>query len=319
MATAETQAAKIGRQLPQQEVSSSAQQIIGEITASQYPVSKSYLAATVFPDIAIEEAKQLLNPYVAEAKRFVTRNGQITVVTTPNKYGGEEYSLVANSKPPQNGVVWTRGAHPDTQKRLDGKSVAASDMSKLVTLAKQGSQEAFSQIYALFYPKIVNYLRYRLYGNLDTVQDLAGDVFLKILEKFNTYQPMNGTPFSSWVYTIAHNHLVDYLRTNGKMNATSLESLLVRFNNGSSIPRQIGEVVDIEDLAVTSAEIDDIMDLIKHLTPDQQEVIRRRFLEDRSVADTARIMGRKKVAVKQLQGRGIRALRRLALKKELRV
>lgn len=315
MSVAETQAGKAGGQSPQQEVSPLARQIIDKITASQHPVSMSYLATIVFPGTAIDDAKRLLTPYLAEAKRFVTRDGQTAVVTTPGRYGGKEFSLVPNHKPPQNGVVWTRGAHPDTQERLNGKSVAASDMSRLVALAQEGSKEAFGRIYAVFYPKIVSYLRYHLNGNSDIAQDLASDIFLKTMDKLSTYQAMDNIPFTAWVYRIAHNHLVDYLRTNGTMDVASLEGLLVKFNSGSSIPRQIGEVVDIEELAITSAEIGEVRQLMQHLTPDQRRVILHRFLEDRSIADTARIMERSEGSVKQLQARALRALGILASKK----
>jgi RNA polymerase sigma-70 factor (ECF subfamily) len=56
------------------------------------------------------------------------------------------------------------------------------------------------------------------------------------------------------------------------------------------------------------------MDLIKNglgrLTAEQRQVIVLRFLEDKSLAETAALMQRTEEAVKKLQSRGLAALRR---------
>ena len=50
-------------------------------------------------------------------------------------------------------------------------------------------------------------------------------MFLKALEKLGSYQ-FSGVPFSAWLYRIAHNRLVDYLRAQPKKQGISLDECL---------------------------------------------------------------------------------------------
>jgi RNA polymerase sigma-70 factor (ECF subfamily) len=56
--------------------------------------------------------------------------------------------------------------------------------------------------------------------------------------------------------------------------------------------------------------LDQIKAGLARLTPQQREVIVLRFLEGRSLAETAEIAGRNEDAVKKLQARGLASLRR---------
>ena len=56
-----------------------------------------------------------------------------------------------------------------------------------------------------------------------------------------------------------------------------------------------------------------VADLLDQLTPEQARVLTHRFIEDRSIEETAVLVGRSTTAVKALQRRGIRSARRLAL------
>jgi RNA polymerase sigma-70 factor (ECF subfamily) len=62
----------------------------------------------------------------------------------------------------------------------------------------------------------------------------------------------------------------------------------------------------------------DIGAAMRHLTEDQQTVLSLRFLLDRSVADTARLMNRSDDAVKNLQRRALAAMQRALLQSDYR-
>lgn len=66
---------------------------------------------------------------------------------------------------------------------------------------------------------IINYV-YRMMGNYDTAVDLSQEVFLKVylsLDKYDkTYK------FSTWLYKIASNQTIDYLRKK-KLNVVSID------------------------------------------------------------------------------------------------
>jgi RNA polymerase sigma-70 factor, ECF subfamily len=168
----------------------------------------------------------------------------------------------------------------------------------LISLAKQGDSAAFGALYEEYAPTIYRFLRRRLYGPDEIVEDLTEDVFVKVFEKLGQYED-RGRPFAAWLYRVAQNRLVDYLRAAPRSAATSLDnvSTVAERNTDSAF----SSVLDRQVLAPALAQ----------LTAEQRRVIELRFIEAMSVADTAIVMERTEEAVKKLQARGLASLRRL--------
>jgi RNA polymerase sigma-70 factor (ECF subfamily) len=103
-------------------------------------------------------------------------------------------------------------------------TISAREAAELVARAQQGDQMAFASLYEQYLPLIYRFLRRRLDGSDEIVEDLAEDVFVKVYEKLDRYVE-RGLPFTAWLYRIAHNHLVDYLRTLPRMSAHSLDEV----------------------------------------------------------------------------------------------
>src|SRR5207244_6458440 len=94
----------------------------------------------------------------------------------------------------------------------------------LVTRAQAGDTAAFGDLYEQYSPLVFRFLRRRIDGSDEVVEDLAEDVFVKVYEKLDRYVE-RGLPFTAWLYRIAHNHLVDYLRSLPRMAAHSLDDV----------------------------------------------------------------------------------------------
>jgi len=98
------------------------------------------------------------------------------------------------------------------------------------------------------------------------------------------------------LYRIAHNAVVDHFR--GQKVSVDLE-------RAAEIPDEL----DIEREAIDSEEIGGLYREIVSLPAAQAEVLMLRFIEDRSVSETAMILDKKEVTVRALQFKGIRNLR----------
>jgi RNA polymerase sigma-70 factor (ECF subfamily) len=170
-------------------------------------------------------------------------------------------------------------------------------VAELVIQAQQGDQAAFATIYEEYSPLVYRFLRRRLDGSDEVVEDLTEDVFVKVYEKLDRYVE-RGLPFTAWLYRIAHNHLVDYLRTLPRMTAHSLDDVAEVPERQASAA--YGRVLDRQSLEPALAR----------LTPEQRQAIELRFMEGMSVAETASSMGRSEEAVKKLQARALANLRR---------
>jgi RNA polymerase sigma-70 factor (ECF subfamily) len=188
---------------------------------------------------------------------------------------------------------------PESAADFAGSKPALSqqEIQELVARAQGGEGDAFAQLYDLYSKKIHSYLRYHLNGKVDLAEDLAADVFVKAMEKIGSYQ-FSGVPFSAWLYRIAHNHLIDYLRALPKKQGVPLDEC-----NGVDDPSAERALSD----TLTQQQL---KGALTGLTQEQRQVIVLRFLEDRSIADTARLMSKNEDAIKQLQVRALRNMRR---------
>lgn len=167
----------------------------------------------------------------------------------------------------------------------------------LVERAQAGDGEAFGELYERLAPKVYSYLYYHLKGQTHLAEDLTEEVFVKVIEKLGRYQN-RGLPFSAWLFRIAHNHLVDYLRAQPKLGMSSLEAC-------HAVPERRAE--QSLELTLTHTEL---ARALAHLTEDQRRVVVLRFLQGMSTAETARILGKTEDAVKKLQARGLQVLRK---------
>ncbi len=171
------------------------------------------------------------------------------------------------------------------------------DEERLVGRAQKGEQEAFSQLYEENFDKIYRYVIVRI-GNEAEAEDLTQQVFMKALESIASFK-WKGVPVSAWLFRIAHNQVVDYLRKKTKQTTVALDE---------SIPSSHG---DPEMVVENKQDFERILSATKQLTPAQQEVISLRFVSELSVAEVARVMGRSGGAVKALQHSALVALRKI--------
>ena len=170
------------------------------------------------------------------------------------------------------------------------------DEQSLVQRAQQHDQEAFAQLYERYFDKIYRYVAFKI-GNRVEAEDMTQQVFVNALHSISSYK-WRGFPFSAWLFRIAHNQVVDYLRKRARQPAISLnEPLVASEGNPHNITEQ---KMNIEQLVLATRE----------LTSAQQEVILLRFSGELPIAQVASIMGKSEGAVKALQHSAIVALRK---------
>jgi RNA polymerase sigma-70 factor (ECF subfamily) len=176
-------------------------------------------------------------------------------------------------------------------------TIGAKQAAELVARAQRGDQVAFATLYEQYRPLVYRFLRRRLDGADETVEDLTEDVFVKLYEKLDRYVE-RGVPFTAWLYRIAHNQLVDFVRTLPRHTAQSLDVVadVAEHNSGA----EYRCVLDRETLEPALAR----------LTAEQRKAVELRFLQGMSVAETSAAIGRSEEAVKKLQARGLANLRR---------
>jgi RNA polymerase sigma-70 factor (ECF subfamily) len=171
------------------------------------------------------------------------------------------------------------------------------DEEGLIRRAQQHDAVALTQLYEDNFDKIYRYVVLKI-GDRTEAEDMTQQVFLKALQSISSYK-WKGMPFSSWLYRIAHNQIVDYLRKKSRRPAVQLDETIAAAGD------------DPESRAERVVQIEEIAKATKRLTRAQQEVISLRFAGELSITEVAKAMGRSEGAVKALQHSAIAALRKV--------
>jgi RNA polymerase sigma-70 factor (ECF subfamily) len=172
----------------------------------------------------------------------------------------------------------------------------------LVERARALDDRAWAEIYERHAEQVYGYIYYRV-GDQHVAEDLAADVFVKAVSGIRGYS-YRGTPLLAWLYRIAHNVTADYRKAAArKAQRTATDEL----EGIESARDALGE----------HDERTDMLAAIRRLTEDQQQVVILRFYKGLSNAQVARIMGKPEGAIKALQARALKSLRRLLERAEM--
>ena len=172
-----------------------------------------------------------------------------------------------------------------------------NDERDLIQRAQQGDATACAALYDTHYDAVYRYCYYRV-GDVALAQDLAGEVFVRMVEKLGSFRP-RGRPLLAWLYTIARNLIADEHRRKAKATHLPLDETLTA--DRSDPMRDVEQRLTADCLALA----------LKHLTKDQQQVILLKFIESYSNAQVARLLKKTEGAIKSLQHRALATLQRI--------
>ncbi len=167
--------------------------------------------------------------------------------------------------------------------------------AELAQRASQHDPAAFAQLYNAYVDKIYKYIYYKV-GNAPDAEDLCEQVFLKAWEAIGRYT-WCGYPFSSWLYKLAHNLVVDHYRT--KREALPLSDILSTADE---------PIIDPEAALNLSLDAAELADAIAQLTGEQRQVISLKFIEGYDNSEIAQMLNKKEGAIRALQYRALRSL-----------
>ena len=149
-----------------------------------------------------------------------------------------------------------------------------AEIASLVRKAQGGSEESFGALYDIFYERIFRYVRFRV-PQIES-EDLTAEVFLKVVKNLKSYQPTSGATFSSWVFRIAHNVVIDFYRKKQELlGLQDPESGKILFETIDPNP------TPDENLKIQQRH-EHIRNTLTKLAPPHQEIIELKFLEELS-------------------------------------
>lgn len=176
-------------------------------------------------------------------------------------------------------------------------AVAWGPVPDVIERARAGDRAAFAELYDQHVDSVYRYLLYRLREASDA-EDLTSEVFTRAFANIHRYR-WQGKSFLAWLYTIARNAVTD--RRRRERPTVDLDTAYGVAEDGPTA----------HDRAVLGEAVGALRGAVKHLTPEQQQVLALRFERNLSSRDVARVLGKNEGAIRALQFRALGRLRKI--------
>lgn len=158
---------------------------------------------------------------------------------------------------------------------------------ELMERYKDGDEAGFQEIYERYSSKIYSFLNSRVFDK-NIVGEIMQEVFIKVHKSRNLYN--NSFPLAPWLFTITRNVMIDELRK------TQIK--------GSEINN-----LDAEEPI-------DISDQIEELAPLPQNVIKMRYVEEKTFKEIGEQLGTSEVNARKMLSRAVKNLKEIISEKD---
>lgn len=168
----------------------------------------------------------------------------------------------------------------EVNKNLSDK--AKEDLD-LVTKAKKGDQAAYTAIMGR-YREPIYYLCLKMIRNESDAEDLSIEAFEKAFKKLDQYTPQFA--FSTWLFRIATNHCIDFIRKK-KLKTTSIDEAIEDDKGGSYSLQVEGGTKDPEEKFIEKQKINLMRDIVTKLDEPYQSLVEMRYFKELSYEEIA--------------------------------
>ena len=180
------------------------------------------------------------------------------------------------------------------QPAFEPETSEKSKVEKLVVQAVNGNTDAFGKLYIIFVEKIYRYIFYHVKSKT-AAEDITGEAFLKAWRAISSCRGKENT-FSSWLYRIAHNQMIDEIRKRQRRPSLELENIENISDSESSVERYL--------------EQQELLEVVDCLPPNQRRLIILKFIEGMDNREIANIMGKSEGALRVMQMRALSTLKK---------
>ncbi len=145
----------------------------------------------------------------------------------------------------------------------------------LIIKAREKNQKAQTQLINMFWVDVFSFVMNRVKDENDA-DEITVSVFSKVLNKLDLFDP--NFQFKTWILTIAQNTIIDFWRRRSRENEDATEDLDNRKNEFARSP---------EELLISEEDQQKIIKIIETMDGKNQDIIRLRFFEEKSIKEIA--------------------------------
>lgn len=170
----------------------------------------------------------------------------------------------------------------DDDSKLTTKAVY--DYKLIRAALEQGNQKAYAELMHR-YRESVYFMMLKMVNNKDDAEDLTIEAFGRAFKRLVQYTP--NYAFSTWLFKIASNNAIDFLRNKKKNDALSLDSKMEN-EEGQEFSKNIKSPgLDPEENIIKKQKIELLRDVVEKLKPRYRELVQMRYYEEMSYEEIA--------------------------------
>lgn len=166
----------------------------------------------------------------------------------------------------------------------------------LIRAIQAGNEAAFETLYERYLPSVWRYAFAQLAGHVAAAEDVVSETFLAAVRQVARLRPEGGS-VGGWLIGIARHKVGDVRRRRGRVRTGTVPEEPARDDDGPAAPLEAAE---------TRAQVAAVMD---GLPDDQRQAMEWKYMDDLSVREIARRLGRTEKAAETVLYRARNAFR----------
>lgn len=174
-------------------------------------------------------------------------------------------------------------------------------------------QDSFYYLIERYEPKILRYIKRITNISPEESEDLLQEIFIKVYRNLNRFN--RKLKFSSWVYRIAHNEIINQYRKKKSYSAT-IDSFAEN-DDTDYLAGFIGEALDIDNDYISRENAEKVRAALAKLPDKYREVLILRYFEDQSYREISDILRKPAGTVATLINRAKSKFRKIAQQHQL--
>jgi RNA polymerase sigma factor (sigma-70 family) len=178
-------------------------------------------------------------------------------------------------------------SEPETQSnsKTERSLLNRQEDYKLVERAKLNEQAAFARLMEKYQKPLYFHIN-KIVHDKEILEDLIQEIFLKAFDNIHSFDASYA--FSTWLYRIATNHSIDYLRKR-KLKTLSIDEPY-QTKDGELRIELADDDSEADDVILHQQRVNIIMEAIESLPDKYERIIRLRHMEEKSYQEIAEIM-----------------------------
>jgi len=175
---------------------------------------------------------------------------------------------------------------PEDIQRLSTKAVY--DYNLVMLAMNNGDQKAYAELLRR-YQESVYFMMMKMCNNKVDAEDLTIEAFGRAFKKLEQYNPEFA--FSTWLFKIASNNAIDFLRRKKQKNTMSIDS---GFDDNDSMDHSasiISQTLDPEESFIKKQKIEAVRVLVENIKPMYREMIELFYFQEMSHEEISQKLG----------------------------